>query len=274
MICHLHITGWTGVILDRKATVKTKEYNKAKEDSGAFSKKLVTGEEFKKIGVIAAAARVFRDKNSLPWDKRGGNLLPAKNFLHYAEGMTNYRDEYEEAVDAFIEHYGNSMEANRDRLGLMFDIKEYPSVAELRAKYRFEISYSPIADPDDFRLEIDENDKAKIKDEYRDSLKESYKGAVNHLWEEMRKVVGHMADKLSDKDSKFRNSLVENLTSVCDMASRLNVSEDPNIDVMVDKIKKELTAFAPDVLRHDKDARKQTAEKAQEVLDKLEDYIL
>ena len=88
----------------------------------------------------------------------------------------------------------------------------------------------------------------------------------------MHNVVGHMLERLSTAEARFKNSLVENIRDICRLMPKLNISEDPLLDQMVIEIKQKLTVHAPEVLRSDPEIRSDTALAAKQIIEKMRHY--
>ena len=108
-----------------------------------------------------------------------------------------------------------------------------------------------------------------------DFRKEKYEWqmVVNQFLQEYESLkydaVQHMAEKLADPAAVFRDTLVENTSEICAVMSRLNFTDDPNLEAMRLEVEQSLTKHHPDALRNDPDLRRDKAAEAKAIMDKM-----
>jgi hypothetical protein len=67
---------------------------------------------------------------------------------------------------------------------------------------------------------------------------------------------------------------VGNITALLDVIPGLNLTGDPLMDQFAQEIRVKLTAFSPEDLRGSGLARERTAARAEEILDRMNNFIL
>ncbi len=82
-----------------------------------------------------------------------------------------------------------------------------------------------------------------------------------------------IAERLAQPDAIFRDTLIGNADEVCDVLQRLNVTNDPDLESMRVRVKKELTRYTPDTLRDVPSHRQQTADRAADILKTMEGFF-
>ena len=82
-----------------------------------------------------------------------------------------------------------------------------------------------------------------------------------------------MSGRLSDKKAVFRDTLVGNISELCDLLPSLNVTGDEELTKMCDEVRDKLTGFTPKELRKDTTAREDTARAAAAIMDKMAGYM-
>ncbi len=271
MIAHLHISTWTARKFDRRVTREIED-NYAASNSGRYNKILIATEYLGKIQKIASTVRAYHYENTLPWMDNGGRLLPTANYFGYVQRMDEYRAEFLREVNAFLDSYPDYQQEAKSRLNGMYSIEDYPDIDRLRDKYAFSVRMAPIADADDFRVTLNDEDVETIREDYRQQLEDGLRDAHQDLWKRLHGVVWHMLERLTTADARFKNSLVENIRDICRLMPKLNITEDPLLDSMVDEIKRKLTVHAPEVLRSDPEIRSDTALAAKQIIEKMRHY--
>jgi hypothetical protein len=89
-------------------------------------------------------------------------------------------------------------------------------------------------------------------------------GAVDRL----RKVVSSIIEKCSSPDAIFRDSLIGNARELCNVLTRLNVTDDPILETLRQQTET-LSMVEPETLRRNDDVRAETAKQAQSILDAM-----
>jgi len=273
MVVRLSISRWTGRKFDKKVTQKVADDYGASVDVGRYNKLLVAGDALKAIVQAVSGARTFHYENTLSWDDFGGRLLPSANFATYSKRMRELRSDFEGAVDTFVENYHEYREEARRRLNGMFNEDDYPYRVEIKTKFAFAVDIEPVPDKDDFRIQVQSRDMGRIKKELESNLKDRTAEAMKELFGRVHKAVGHLAEKLSDGDAIFRDSLVDNVIELANLLPKLNVTNDPKLNGLIAEMKKKLCVFEPQELREDVKVREHAADQAKAILDKMAGYV-
>jgi len=274
MIVTLNISSWTARKLDRKISKNiAKQYHADEEQSGNFNKQLLTKNDLEYISKAVSTARTFHIANTLPWGNNNDRLLPTKNYFEYMKTMQAIKDKFEIAVSDFIQKYPPLREEQRDRLGDMFDVNEYPDPSIISKKYKFEIGFSPVPDANDFRVEITESEKEEIKKAIEKRVQQSTKTMTDGLWNKLFTKVEKLNERLSKKGNHFQDSLIGNIKDVCELLPRLNVMDDPKLQETLEEVKVNLASIVPQNLREDMGVRSETKDKAEAILEKMRGYI-
>jgi len=273
MLVYLNISFWTARKYDKRISQEIEDQYNA-DDAGRYNKILIAKEYLANIQKIISAARTFHYENTLPWSDNGGRLLPSANYFNYVRSIQGLKDDYEREVNNFLQVYPDLKDEARQRLNGMFHEEDYPDVFTLESKFNIKSMISPVPEADDFRVNLMETEVENIRDSIREQVTESTQAGKRDLWNRLFKVVSHMAERLTDQDNKFKNTLVENIEDLCELLPKLNVMEDPVLAVAVNEIKAKLTANDSQTLRDNDVVRSKTAAEAQKILNKMKHYQL
>jgi len=96
---------------------------------------------------------------------------------------------------------------------------------------------------------------------------------MNDCWHRLYKHVEHITEKLSDPKNIFRDSMLDNARETCDLLTRLNITEDPNLESMRQAVERKLLDHHPDTLRNDFDVRQDTAAEARKIMDAMSVFM-
>ena len=271
MLVYLNIGFWTARKYDKKISQEIEaQYNT--DDAGRYNKILIAKEHLANIQKTISAARTFHYDNTLPWSDQGGRLLPSANYFNYVKSIQSFKDDFEREVTNFLKVYPSLKDEAKQRLNGMFDEEDYPDAATLETKFAIKSMILPVPEADDFRVNLTDDEVDSIRTSIREQVQDSTQAGMKDLWQRLFKVVDHMVERLSDPDNKFKNTLIENITDLCDLLPKLNITADPELDEAVQEIKTKLTANDSQTLRDNDVVRSNTAAEAQKIMNKMRHY--
>ncbi|MAJ62385.1 MAG: hypothetical protein CL556_00155, partial [Alphaproteobacteria bacterium] len=143
-----------------------------------------------------------------------------------------------------------------------------PALHDIQRKFKMDMAVFPVPS-NDFRVSIGDAELAKIQQDVEARVESSAQQAMEEAWQRLYDRVKHMAEKLADPKSVFRDTLVENTKEVCSILSRLNFADDPNLEAMRQQVEGSLANNHPESLRNDPDLRRTKAEEAKAIMDKM-----
>lgn len=270
LLVNVNIKQWIGRRTDKKATDTVIKAHKTSEEAGKYTKKLLPGAaELQEVSAQAMCIRKYFYEQTLPWVADGSRIISAKNHLKFAAEIRKMVGEFERCTKAFESAYPKLQSKAQAQLGSLYSAADYPTHAEIKGKFKCDVRYFPVPDVDDFRVKLSEGEKK----EFVEKMKETEAEAMRSVWERLHNVVQAAAKKLGSSDAIFRDSLLENITDLCDMLPALNVSEDPKLDQAREDLKKILSGYSADGLRADKKQRSMASKKLKEMTDKMDSFM-
>ncbi len=283
LLASLHISSWSGMMIDREVTDAANEDFKAEKDAGRYNKRLVAPKFMQGISSIHSNARRLHRLLTLPWEDDGTRVLATVGYMTYTSKMKESRLKAEAEVKAFLETPDAYINDAKRRLGDMFNIDDYPSTDDLRAKFNFDIEIKGMPEAGDFRAKLsDESTKAIVKDIERRS-NERLEKAMNDVFLRIQEMVSRMSERLRAyqpgyEDNKavgvIRDSLVSNIYELAtEVLPALNVTSDARIDELRKQLLDELVEHSPEILRADAKVRALTISKADKILKKVQGYM-
>ena len=272
MLVRLTISQWSARKFDKKVSDKVARDYGASADAGRYSKVLIAEEAIQAIAKAANEARTYHYENTLPWRDDGARILPAAQFERYSKSLREFRIKFDRAVSDFVPRYSDYVEAAKSRLNGMFEAADYPPAHELADRYSFETTIDPIPDAPDFRVALQAEDAAAIQASIEARNRVALDTAMRDVWTRLHDTVSRLAERLTDPDAVFRDSLLENLTGLCKVLPALNLTSDPELTRLSDEVQAKLCRFAPDTLRGHKPTRARVAEDASAILDAMKAY--
>jgi hypothetical protein len=193
--------------------------------------------------------------------------LTVKAYPKYDQGIQEFERQFNDEVALFITNYpALKFEAQTLANGLYRE-SDYPAAASIASKFGFKVVYSPMVQADDFRLEVRGADG--IRRDIKARGVQAQEGAMSDLWGRLYGAVNKMVERLSDPSNIFRDSLVENLTDLCDLLPALNFKNDSDLAALGESVRAKLTVTDPETLRTDSKKRSQVAVEAAKLLSQI-----
>ena len=274
VLVQLNISQWTARKYDKRVTQEVSDKHNTVGDVGRYNKALLPDNDLlKRIQKKSTAIRTEYYANTLGWGVTDGiQLLPSANYMDFMEQFREHRAEWQELVDEFISQYMQLKDNAERTLGDMYNESDYPEEHELRSKFAMDMTVLPVPS-DDFRVEIGSDEMERIADEVRSQVEGAYQSSIKEIWQRLYDKVEAMNKKLSDPKAVFRNTLTENLSDVCDLLTRMNINDDPDLESIRQQVDSELTRNHPDALRNDPIKRREVADKSKDIMSKMNVFM-
>lgn len=274
LLVSLRISQWTARKLDKKATRAVQDAFHAESSSGNFNKSLLPmNERLKRVHDKSAFIRHnWFYPNTLAWSVDGWQLLPTANYMGTITDWRKHKSEWWELVEDFFAHYAEDREQAKRILGDLYDEKDYPDMDQLRGKFFIDLTMMPVPTTD-FRVEVSQHEHDRIAQEIEERVTHAGQQAMQEVWQRLFDRVEHITEKLSDHTSIFRDSMIENARELCELLPRLNFMDDPNLEQMRQEVEAKLARNHPDSLRNDPVLRREKAEEAKEIMDKMKAFM-
>ena len=278
IVVSLSISQWSGRRLDRKITDEVNQAHNAASEAGRYNKLLLPKDALEQVQKVVSETRTGFLERTLPWMDGGSRIMNAGAFLAHSAWMRGQQSKFSAAVEAFLTEYPSHVHAASKRLNGMFDPDDYPTVEELRHKFGMDTRIMPVPSSDDFRVAMSEEQAAFIKADIERNVAAATQEAVRDVYRRVAEVAERMVDRLSKykpakrrgekSEGVFRDSLVENVRDLIMVLPSLNITGDPELAALADRLRP-LAEWDASVLRENDAVRKDVAHQAQEILDSM-----
>ncbi len=282
MLCGLTIRQWSARRLDRKVTDEVNASHGAAADAGRYNKALVAKDALAGIVTAANAARSLHYARTLPWLDEGARILPAAGFEAYSNAMRDLRHAFEAAVAAFVAAYPSYVDDARLRLNGMFDPADYPDAADIADRFAFGVRILPVPDASDFRVDLADAQAAEIRAAIESAARDALANATRDAWQRVAEVTGRMVERLNAykpggatgrAENVFRDSLVENVRELASILPGLNLTNDPALSRIAERMESDLCQHDAADLRDSDVLRRDTAKAAAAILAEVSDFL-
>ena len=273
ILVQLNISTWSANKLDKEISAETTAMKGAISNSVRTHKSLLPMCDL--LDDIKKKASLIRTKfydNTLPWGVKGIQILPTANYLTFMTDFRKERSEYETLVNRFVPEYPQLVLDAQRFLGSAYKTSDYPEAYEIADKFKMDMQVMPVPN-NDFRVDIADEELARIHDEVEARVKQAAQGAMMDVWQRLYDKVKHLAEKLNDPKAIFRDSTVNHLVDLCEMLPRLNVMDDPNLEAMRQEVEAKLAGYNPDTLRADVNVRQTVATEANDIAAKMAAFM-
>lgn len=256
---------------DKSLTDEVKTQKHLGERSGRWVKTLYPPEALEPIKQLDNRARAYHDSVTLPFDK-GIGILPTSLCMEYAETMRDFASERKALVDGhFLARYDEWREWARAAHNGTFQPELYPGAEAVREKFYMRTEPLPVPDSSHFESTVSlvlgteaEAVNQRVADATLDAQRE--------LMRRMMEPVAHMAQTLAKDKPRIFETLTGNILRIAELAPKLNLSGDPEIDKFAATMQALAQRHDTDELRTESTARRAAREEAQAVLDRLSGY--
>lgn len=274
MLVKLSISQWSARKYDKDATKLVATQFNTDTRVGRYNKALVSKEATDPTAKIASEARLYHYENTLPWGDDNFRLLPAANYMGYSQKMREFKSEFSSAASDFESKFPQYIQDAQSRLNGMFNPADYPPASEIGSFYSMEVTVLPLPTSEDFRVTMQESEVARIREDIEKHNKEAQETAMQDLWKRLYTAVENMAERLSNKDNIFRDSLVGNISELCGLLPKMNITDDPELERMRREIEDKLCGYEPITLRKDMAQRAQAAQDAKAIMSNMVGYMV
>ena len=266
MIVDFNASVWTARKKDNKASEDVNNMNAADKGVANVTKNLL-GEcdELRAIQKFAANVRNIHYSMTMPWSDNGSRLLTTQQYFKYNEVMTDLQQEFYRLVGELLDVYEWRVIKAQDKLGTMFNRDEYPTRDSLQDKFGFRISYVPLPDAGDFRIDIGNEAMTQIKSQYESHYTQAIQTAMNDLWHKLHDNLTTLVRQLDvneeGKGNRLYDSVFDRAIELTEMLGTCNVTGDSQMEAMRRQMEQALHGLNLDQIKRSPTLREDTRTK-------------
>jgi hypothetical protein len=274
MLVELSISTWTARKKDKAASADVTAQNAAHRGVASVNKKLLGDcEELVALQKFASNVRTMHYSMTMPWSDTGMRLLPTTVYFKYHQQMSQLQGEFDRLVGTFLDAYDWEVVQAQTKLGTLFHRDEYPTVDSLRDKFGFRMSYIPLPDAGDWRVDIERDAQDALKQQYAAFYNKQVEGAMRDLWErlhnELTRFVNQLDVDTEGKKGKIYDSTMQHVLHLTDMLEAANFTNDPGLELAQGRIRAALEGVDRADLVNNEKFRADTKRAMQAAIDAL-----
>jgi hypothetical protein len=275
MLVELTISVWTGKKRDKAVSEEVARNKNADKGVVSLSKQLLGDcAELDAIQKFSANVRNMHYNATLPWSDMGPRLLTTTRFFKYNADFTALQAEFLRLADVFLTAYDWEIMQAQAKLGDLFDVNEYPTVDDLRGKFRLKINFMPLPDVGDWRIDINKEAQDILKEQCAAYYTEQLTSAMNDIWRRLFDTLTTLSRQLSDqtedgKTPKIYASVFDRALEIIDMMETCNVTNDPGMQLAQRKLAMAFRGVTVESVKDDNYLRHETKRAVDAVLKSL-----
>lgn len=228
---------------------------------------------YKAVTAIRGKVISYWKSLSLPYPEPGIRLIRQDKIDAFSSQLREFQEELAEAVENLDRHYSDLKDMARQRLGLLFNVADYPE--SLQGMFEITFDFPSVEPPTYLRQlhpQLYEEECRRVQERFNEAVRLTEQAFIG----ELAKLVSHLTERLSgQEDGKpkiFRDSAVANLTEFFERFRNLNVRSNEQLDQLVHDAQRIVRGVEPQALRENAGLRQQVAtelSRVQSVLDGL-----
>ncbi|HZV35104.1 MAG TPA: hypothetical protein VFB72_11075 [Verrucomicrobiae bacterium] len=231
--------------------------------AGKWVKYKLPDEALEPIRKFAGEVRRRHYDMTLPWEE-GYRMLSAKAQASYQDVFHNFERDFNKHLSEFMAQYPNWLDQAKLMHGKTYNTSDYPSAAEMPKHFRFGIEYTPMPRSEHFVVQgLAEDAIEEMRNDLEQRNTQRVQAAIADTWQRLLAPVQAMAEKLSGKDTIFRDTLVTNVRDILALIPALNLDGNPQLVEATRLIEQQLANVNPDTLRENVKFRKEIADAAK-----------
>lgn len=229
--------------------------------------------EYAKLKEIRSAIRTFVYTNTLAGSVDGERLLPTTNYKFFMEGIRQLKGQFEAAVAEFVKVYPQMVEKAKGLLNGLFEEADYPAKEAVACRFGVTMKIRPVPVADHFTIDLETDDVEMAREEAAKDAKNLMDAANKELWYRLHDAVNDIAQRLNKSNGRIVEATLENLDELLDVMSRLNVSEDANLEALMAQTKEKLLSLDVEAYKKTSPERVVAAQDAEDIVNAMAAFM-
>ncbi|MFX1670893.1 hypothetical protein PWR63_01055 [Paraburkholderia sp. A2WS-5] len=273
MLCSVTISSWVARRFDLKVTEEVESRHDTK-GIGRFNKRLLpeNAASFKEVVSLGGRIRRYFYDHTLEYNQLSVRLLPTDIYMEFSAQMRKMKDEFDLAVQVFLTDYLDLKEQARQEMNGLFNEADYPTLAQLGEKFGVRMAVLPFPDASQFGVDLPEDVLTTLRSEIDQHVMRSIEHANQDIVQRLYEAVSAMANRLYAAGN-VRIDVADNVRELCGLLPKLNFSNDPQLNHILEQAKRHLAVHTGNDLKESEVLRSQVAAKATEIEELMEAFM-
>jgi hypothetical protein len=201
-------------------------------------------------------------------------LLPAKCIDKFMAQISKLRYEHDALVADWLSNYDAIIEQARAKLNGDFNAARYPSREEVSKKFTMTVSYSPLPDSGDYRIDVSKELMDEVAAETKRDAEARFDKARCELRQRLIDKLEHLADRckaINENDkAKWYESNISNLEELIELMPDMMLGDDPALTAALDDARKILRGVDSDTIKANESVRDDVRKRAAAIVSSLQ----
>lgn len=282
VLVNAEVSVWSATKQDRVISNEVTTAKKADHSAGRYVKNLLADDPTHKQ-LLNYRQTVYNWLRRSTYDWSGSlRLLPVVNLPKFKAEFHQHEKSYFALRDAFLDRYPTIVSNMAFKQGDMFDRSEYPSVDQIKDKFRIRLYVAEVP-TSDYRCAIADDLAEDLKITYQKQINDEIVPQVmadiaSQFVEVMESIshccgydeIGTSADgEVKTKKRKIYDTTIEKARSLCDTFREFNLTNDADLKKMSESLKNVLSDVNAEDLRDSDAVRESVKSGVDDILTKF-----
>jgi hypothetical protein len=282
VLVNAEVSVWSATKQDRVISNEVTTAKKADHSAGRYVKNLLADDPTHKQ-LLNYRQTVYNWLRRNTYDWNGSlRLLPVINLPKFKTEFHQHEKSYFALRDAFLDRYPTIVSNMAFKQGDMFDRSEYPSVDQIKDKFRIRLYVSEVP-MSDYRCAIAEDLAEDLKLTYQrqinDEIVPQVMEEISHQFMEVMESISHCCgvDEISSssdgevktKKRKIYEGTIEKARALCETFRGFNLTNDAEMAQMSESLKNVLNGVVAEDLRESDAVRESVKQGVDDILTKF-----
>lgn len=267
VLAKLSIATFTNSRQDKAITNEVRAAKALGEGAGQWRRFKLPKEALEPISEHIGVIRRYHYEHTSPWEE-GSRLLSGAALPGYQAAIEDHKRSLFELVDEFGKHYPDWLIQARVMHGKTFEASDYPlNWAGMRACFNVKAEYSPIPSARSFQVHgIAQATLHEMQEQLEGRVQERVRQATADTWQRLLEPLQNMADVMSRNDPRVFDTIITNITSMCELVPTLDVSNSAALRNAAVAIQGQIRRIDIEGLRESRSARREAAQTARQLI--------
>jgi hypothetical protein len=282
VLVNAEVSVWSATKQDRVISNEVTTAKKADHSAGRYVKNLLADDPTHKQ-LLNYRQTVYNWLRRNTYDWNGSlRLLPVINLPKFKTEFHQHEKSYFALRDAFLDKYPTIVSNMAFKQGDMFDRSEYPSVDQIKDKFRIRLYVSEVP-MSDYRCAIADDLAEDLKITYQkqinDEIVPQVMGEIAHQFMEVMESISHCCgvDEISSsstgevktKKRKIYEGTIEKARALCETFREFNLTNDAELAKVSESLKNVLNGVDADDIRESDAVRESVKSEVDSILTKF-----
>jgi hypothetical protein len=232
---------------------------------------------------ISAANAIYtlHKQLTLPWQDAGPRLIPTTLYFEYMQKVRDEIAKVDTLLDSIAPTYHQHVAADiQDRLKSSSSngrasLDDYPTFEEFRQRMGFDLKFSPLPSVTHAVFDVSEDDKRQFEADMQEAARAARNDAIRRMLTPTQHLVSKLSVQIGEAGGIFRDSALSNVVEGIELARKLNIDADPEIEAIIAEVAKVVTKLntGKDLVREHAPTREAAAKKLAELDAKMRSYM-